>query len=70
MFKAMDLKQRISCQVNIESMIKVDPRLASLSEFYYEFRSAVQAPNIDLERVEQIILSAVDEICMYRWSPS
>ena len=37
-------------------MIKVDPRLASLSEVYYEFRSAVQTPNIDLERVEQIIL--------------
>jgi HD-like signal output (HDOD) protein len=37
-------------------MIKVDHRLALLSEVYYEFRSAVQTPNIDLERVEQIIL--------------
>jgi HD-like signal output (HDOD) protein len=52
----MDLKQRILCQVNIESMIKVDPRLASLSEVCFKFRSAVQAPNIDLEGVEQIIL--------------
>ncbi len=52
----MGAKQRDSSRVDIESLIKVDPGLASLPEVYYEFRRAVQGPDLDFERVERIIL--------------
>lgn len=52
----MNTKKKAYNQVDIESLLKVDPSLASLPEVYYEFRRAVQGPNLDFEKVERIIL--------------
>lgn len=52
----MAVKECYSNQVNIESLLKVDPRLASFPAVYYEFRRAVQGPDVDFERVGQVIL--------------
>ncbi len=52
----MDANKFYSNQVNIENLIETDPRLASLPAVYYEFKRAVQGPDLDFERIEQIIL--------------
>jgi HD-like signal output (HDOD) protein len=48
-----------SSEVDIEELIKSDSRLASLPEVYYEFRKAVEDPEISFEEVGQIILKDV-----------
>lgn len=56
----MDVQLRDSCQIDIEDLIEVDPRLASLPEVYQEFRHAIRGPNLDFDRIEQIILKDAD----------
>ena len=59
-FKALEAQLRDSCQIDIEDLIDVDPRLASLPEVYQEFRHAIRGPNLDFDRIERIILNDAD----------
>jgi HD-like signal output (HDOD) protein len=52
----LDVKQCYSSWVNIESLIEVEPQLASLPDVYFEFRRAVESPDLDFERIKQVIL--------------
>jgi putative nucleotidyltransferase with HDIG domain len=54
--QAMEAEKGYYTHPEIEDMILGDPKLASLPQVYYEFRKAVEDPDIAFEEVGQIIL--------------
>jgi len=52
----LDTKPKYQYQADIEDLIQSDPKLASLPGIYYEFKNAVQDPDLNFDGIEKIIL--------------
>lgn len=55
----MDTKRYYACHADIEELIQDDSGLASLPGVYYEFRRAVEAPDLDFDEIERVILKDI-----------